>query len=127
MSDIPFYRTQLGHRCYEATAPSLVRELARLNENLERLLTIVERDAKITASVHVEHRAGHDALDLTVTAAAGLPRMDKLPEGARGGRWPGSRGPVRPRGGQRRRAPVRSAYVMLTQTVKMWLLKKAWI
>jgi hypothetical protein len=47
MSDIPFYRTQMGHRFYEATVPSLVRELARLNDNLERLLAIVEPDAKV--------------------------------------------------------------------------------
>jgi len=45
MSDVPFYRTQMGHRFYEATVPSLVHELARLNENLERLLEAVERDA----------------------------------------------------------------------------------
>lgn len=46
MSDIPFYRTQMGHRFYEATAPSLVRELARLNDNLERLVALVARDTK---------------------------------------------------------------------------------
>jgi hypothetical protein len=46
MSDVPFYRTQMGHRFYESTAPSLVRELARLNDNLERLLKIVEHDAR---------------------------------------------------------------------------------
>jgi hypothetical protein len=45
MSDIPFFRTQMGHRFYEATVPSLVHELARLNENLERLLDVVERGA----------------------------------------------------------------------------------
>ena len=44
MSD--FFRTPMGQRFYEATMPSLVRELARLNQNLERLLAIVERDAK---------------------------------------------------------------------------------
>jgi len=43
MSDIPFYRTQMGHRFYEATAPSIARELARLNDNLERLLAAVKR------------------------------------------------------------------------------------
>lgn len=43
MSDVPFYRTQMGHRFYESTAPSLVRELARLNDNLERLVELVER------------------------------------------------------------------------------------
>lgn len=43
MSD--FFRTQMGHRVYESTMPSLVRELARLNANLERLIAVVERDA----------------------------------------------------------------------------------
>ena len=46
MSDVPFYRTQMGHRFYESTAPSLVRELARLNDNLERLVELEERDAR---------------------------------------------------------------------------------
>jgi hypothetical protein len=41
-----FFRTQMGHRFYESTMPSLVRELARLNTNLERLLSVVERDPK---------------------------------------------------------------------------------
>ena len=39
MSD--FFRTTMGHRFYESTMPSLVRELARLNTNLERLLAVV--------------------------------------------------------------------------------------
>jgi hypothetical protein len=39
-----FFRTQMGHRFYESTMPSLVRELARLNANLERLLAVVERE-----------------------------------------------------------------------------------
>jgi len=43
MSDL--FRTPMGQRFYEATMPSLMRELARLNQNLERLL-VVERDAK---------------------------------------------------------------------------------
>ena len=38
MNDMPFFRTQMGHRFYEATAPAIVRELARLNDNLERML-----------------------------------------------------------------------------------------
>ena len=45
MSDVPFFRTQMGHRFYESTAPSLVHELARINDNLERLLELVERNA----------------------------------------------------------------------------------
>lgn len=32
-----FYRTQMGHRFFESTLPGLVRELARLNDNIERL------------------------------------------------------------------------------------------
>ncbi len=36
MSDIPFFRTQMGHRFYEHTMPELVRQLTRLNEILER-------------------------------------------------------------------------------------------
>ena len=40
-----FFRTQMGHRFYESTMPSLVRELARLNANLERLLAVAELDA----------------------------------------------------------------------------------
>lgn len=42
-----FFRTQMGHRFYESTMPSLVRELARLNANLERLLAVVEREPEI--------------------------------------------------------------------------------
>ncbi len=38
MSDVPFYLTRSGHDFYERTMPSLLRELARLNENLERLI-----------------------------------------------------------------------------------------
>ena len=41
-----FFRTQMGHRFYESTMPSLVRELARLNANLERLLDVVEREGE---------------------------------------------------------------------------------
>ena len=40
-----FFRTQMGHRFYESTMPSIARELARLNDNLERLLAVVEREA----------------------------------------------------------------------------------
>ena len=41
-----FFRTQMGHRFYESTMPSLVRELARLNTNLERLVAVVEKGAE---------------------------------------------------------------------------------
>lgn len=42
MSD-DFFRTRMGHTFYESTMPSLVRELARLNDNLERLVKLAER------------------------------------------------------------------------------------
>ena len=35
-----FFRTRMGQTFYEATMPSLVRELARLNQNLERLVAL---------------------------------------------------------------------------------------
>jgi hypothetical protein len=44
MSD-GFFRTRMGHTFYEATMPSLVRELARLNANLEKLTQALERPA----------------------------------------------------------------------------------
>ena len=43
MSDINFFRTVMGQRFYEATMPSLVRELARLNGNLEKLVEVLDR------------------------------------------------------------------------------------
>lgn len=52
--DIPFFRTQMGHRFYEATMPTLARELARLNDNLERLLVTLER--KPDASAPADHK-----------------------------------------------------------------------
>lgn len=44
MSD--FFRTAMGQRFYESTMPSLVRELARLNTNLEKLVALVEHPAQ---------------------------------------------------------------------------------
>ena len=38
MGDIDFHRTQMGRRFYEQTMPSLVRELTRLNDLIERLV-----------------------------------------------------------------------------------------
>jgi hypothetical protein len=37
MTDVPFYLTRMGARFYEHTLPELVRQLERLNQNLERL------------------------------------------------------------------------------------------
>jgi len=35
-----FHETRMGMRFYESTVPALVRELQRLNENLERLINL---------------------------------------------------------------------------------------
>jgi hypothetical protein len=43
MSDIPFHRTRMGERFFDATLPSLVREVARLSTVIERLVAILER------------------------------------------------------------------------------------
>lgn len=50
MSGVPFHATRMGARFYEGTMPDLVRELERLNRNLERALELIEpRDeAKVT-------------------------------------------------------------------------------
>ncbi|QRK08530.1 hypothetical protein F0U61_40860 [Archangium violaceum] len=42
-SEIPFHATRMGYRYYESTLPALVRQLTRLNDNLERLLALAER------------------------------------------------------------------------------------
>lgn len=41
MSDVPFNLTRMGRAYYESTLPRLVRELERLNTNLERLAEAV--------------------------------------------------------------------------------------
>jgi len=47
-----FFRTRMGQTFYEATMPSLVRELARLNQNLERLVALAEKgEAKLAEPV----------------------------------------------------------------------------
>lgn len=45
MSDIQFFQTAMGRTFYERTLPELVRELARLNANVERLTAAIERAA----------------------------------------------------------------------------------
>jgi hypothetical protein len=37
MTDVPFYRTQMGHRFYEHTLPELARQIARVADQLERI------------------------------------------------------------------------------------------
>ena len=41
-----FYRTQMGHRFFESTLPALVRELARLNGNVEKLAMVLGREPR---------------------------------------------------------------------------------
>ena len=53
MSD-DFFRTRMGHTFYESTMPSLVRELARLNQNLERLVALSVEKAEKQAPKAVE-------------------------------------------------------------------------
>jgi len=38
-----FFQTYMGQTYYQVTMPNLVRELARLNHNLERLVSVAER------------------------------------------------------------------------------------
>lgn len=40
---IDFYKTVMGHRFYEGTMPELVRQLTRLNTNIEKMLAAQER------------------------------------------------------------------------------------
>jgi len=46
MSEVQFFQTRMGQRFYESTMPELVRQLTRLNDLLERIVTKV--DAVIT-------------------------------------------------------------------------------
>ena len=40
MSDVPFHMTRMGARFIEHTVPELVRQIERLNENLERIINL---------------------------------------------------------------------------------------
>ena len=42
MSEPRFFQTRMGRQFYEGTVPELVKQLARLNELLERLLVAQE-------------------------------------------------------------------------------------
>lgn len=37
MTEVPFHATRMGRTFFERTMPELVRQLAKLNENLERV------------------------------------------------------------------------------------------
>jgi hypothetical protein len=50
MSDVPFYRTQMGHRFYDHTVPELARNLARIADLLERLVVVLEREPRAGAA-----------------------------------------------------------------------------
>ena len=42
MNDTQFHQTRMGQQYYERTLPEIARQLDRLNELLERLVTLVE-------------------------------------------------------------------------------------
>ncbi|WP_434345592.1 hypothetical protein ACN6A1_26785 [Myxococcus virescens] len=43
MSGPAFFQSYMGQRFYESTMPNLVRELKRLNDNMERLVAVAEQ------------------------------------------------------------------------------------
>ncbi|WP_404364336.1 hypothetical protein ACIHQR_29885 [Corallococcus coralloides] len=45
MTGPAFFQTHMGQRFYEGTMPQLVRQLTRLNDNLERLVAVAEQFA----------------------------------------------------------------------------------
>ena len=40
---VEFFQTRMGRQFYEGTVPELVKQLARLNDLLERLVAVQER------------------------------------------------------------------------------------
>jgi len=44
MSETPFYKTRMGQVFYERTMPELVKQLERLNNNLERFIAALPGD-----------------------------------------------------------------------------------
>ncbi len=54
MSD--FYRTRMGHTYYNQTLPEIARQLARLNDLLERLVNATEDDNAKTQSDDADDR-----------------------------------------------------------------------
>ena len=43
MSEPQFFQTRMGRQYYDATVPNLVRQIARLNDLLERLVERLEK------------------------------------------------------------------------------------
>jgi hypothetical protein len=56
MSDVPFYRTQMGHRFYEHTVPELVRQIGRVADLLEQLTAAAAKE-------RLDRQSRTDALD----------------------------------------------------------------
>ncbi|NVJ09921.1 hypothetical protein HUW63_32440 [Myxococcus sp. AM001] len=54
MSGPAFFQTYMGQRFYETTMPQLVRQLTRLNDNLERLVDVAEQHAGPKQSSSIE-------------------------------------------------------------------------
>lgn len=46
MNDIPFYKTAMGRDFFDRNVPRLIKELERLNTNLEKLLKQTEQKEK---------------------------------------------------------------------------------
>ncbi len=42
MSEIPFFKTVMGHRFFEGDVPALLRQLEKLTANLERIANALE-------------------------------------------------------------------------------------
>ncbi|NVJ27608.1 hypothetical protein HUW62_40985 [Myxococcus sp. AM011] len=45
MSGPAFFQTHMGQRFFEGTVPQILRELRRLNDNLERLVAVAQQHA----------------------------------------------------------------------------------
>lgn len=41
---LEFFQTRMGQRFFESTAPSIAQELSRLNDNIERIIALIERE-----------------------------------------------------------------------------------
>ena len=55
MSDVPFYKTRMGHQFYDRTMPALVKQLERLTEILGELTTPSTRDSECRKSEKHRH------------------------------------------------------------------------
>ena len=54
---IDFYQTRMGRTFYDHTMPTIAKELARLNDQLERIATALEtktNEHKETANAEIE-------------------------------------------------------------------------